>query len=342
MWTRSTIDPFISASERRSGLEQERMPEDPGARRAYMRSRDSIIARASMAPLPSLATEDHPIEVQGHPDVRARVFWPDDRRPGPVEHGGLPILVYFFGGSFTMGDLDWEGWDAVYRARAADAGVIVVAGEYSLAPEVRYPAQPEQCWSVLEWAAEHAHDLGGDPSRLAIGGASSGGNLAAATALLNRDRHRRPVRMLMLEVPVLDLTLGHVDAKAISPFTPRFLVRRYGEPIVRDYLGPLRATRREPYASPLLAADHSGLPPTVIYTAEKDPLRGDGEAFARALAASGVPVTCARYVGQTHGSAGYRRSVPTADHVHRDIVATLRTLHEPEVSYSGQGTEVLS
>jgi acetyl esterase len=112
-------------------------------------------------------------------------------------------------------------------------------------------------------------------------------------------------------------------------------LRSISKPIVRDYLGAagLRERVRHAYASPLLAADHSRLPPALIFTAECDPLRGDGEAYARALAASGVPATCVRYIGQDHGSGGSRRLNPAADHVHRQIVATLRTLHDPPVDY---------
>ncbi|MFI6510408.1 alpha/beta hydrolase [Streptosporangium sp. NPDC050855] len=333
MWKRSSVDPFVVAVDRRLGAGAGRMPTDPVARREHVKAMDAAAADLlGLVPAP-VATEDHIVDVADHPRVRLRVFWPGERRSEPVRAAGVPILVYFFGGSFTMGGLDWRGWDAMFRARAADAGIIVVAGEYSLAPEVRYPAQPEQCWSVFEWAAGHAAELGGDASRIAVGGASAGGNLAAAVTLMNRDRGDRPVRMQILEAPVLDLTFGHLDPWATSPVLPRLVLRRSAEPIVRDYLGPRRAIRREAYASPLLASTHAGLPPALIFTAEKDVLRGDGEAYARALAAAGVPTTCVRYVGQTHGSGGYRHHTAAADHLHRDIIAGLRTLHEPATDY---------
>ncbi|MDQ1203887.1 alpha/beta hydrolase [Microbacterium sp. SORGH_AS_0862] len=333
MWERTKTDPFVVELDRRLGAGGGRMPTDPVARREHVREADARATALMQIDAPDVASEDHAVPVEGHPAVRVRVFWPWPavNRDEAVEP--LPVLVYFFGGSFTMGGIDWAGWDAVYRARAADARVIVVAGEYALAPEHRFPTQPEQCWAVFEWVHAHAAGLGGDADKIAIGGASAGANLAAAVALMNRNRNNRPVRLQMLEVPVLDLTLRHVDPRAISPFLPQVAVRHSARQIIRDYLGPDPATRYDPYASPLLAPELEGLPQTVIYTAEKDPLRGDGEAYARALLAAGVPTTCVRYLGQTHGSGGYRRNTAAADHLHRDIVASLRAMREPAPTY---------
>lgn len=337
-------DPFVSAIARRidtlarrnDGAQQRRPPSDPVARREDARRRDAIAFAATGLTVPQVAVEEHVVAVADHPDARLRVYWPTDEPLDPSASERVPILVYFFGGSFTMGGIDWVGLDALYRTRAADAGVIVVAGEYSLAPEVTYPAQPEQCWSVFEWAVDHADSIGGDASRIAIGGASAGGNLAAVVALMNRNRSAHPVRLQILEVPALDLTGAHLDTRAVSPLLPAFVARRLLRPIVHDYLGAdsARIAALDPYASPLLASDHTGLPPTLIVTAERDVLRGDGEAYARVLSASGVPATCVRYLGQDHGSAGYRALNPAADHAHRKIVATLRTLHDDPVDYS--------
>ncbi|THG30222.1 alpha/beta hydrolase [Naasia lichenicola] len=289
-------------------------------------------AELGVAPIVS-ATEEHVLPVPGHPDARLRVYWPTDVRAEAVADGGLPVLVYFFGGGFEIAGIDWVWWDASFRERARDAGIILVAGEYSHAPEVTFPAQPEQCWSVFEWAATHARELGGDPNRMAIGGGSSGANLATATALMNRDRANRPVRLQILEVPLLDLTTRHLDLDGVEPGIPKPLFRHLAGIIVRQYVGRSRKRRRDPYASPLLAKSLKGMPPTVIWTAELDALRGDGEAYARALSEAGVPVSCVRMIGQNHGSGGFRHHVPAADHLHRDIVATLRTLHDEPVVY---------
>lgn len=347
MKRRRKSDPFVAATARRIGAMQRAkkgdswrgpawFPSDPALRREHARGIDAITAEAAGVIAPPLATQEHIVPVPGHPDARLRVYWPTSEPLDASSPERRPILVYFFGGSFTMGGIDWVGLDTMYRTRAAESGVIVVAGEYSLAPEITFPAQPEQCWSVFEWAVDHASDIGGDETRLALGGASAGGNLAAVVTLMNRDRNAHPVRLQILEVPALDLTGQHLDPRAVSPLLPAAVVRRQLRPIVRDYLGSARERRaeRDPYASPLRASDLSGLPPALILTAERDVLRGDGEAYSRALAAAGVPATCVRYLGQEHGSAGQRTLNPAADHAHRQIVATLRSLHDDPVDYS--------
>jgi acetyl esterase len=326
------LDAFAAAVEKRLAPLSPKQGRTPQARRANAEAFDPIMcAELGIEPV-DVATEEHTLPVPGHPDARLRVYWPTPERAAAVEGDadGLPVLVYFFGGGFEIAGIDWVWWDASFRERARDAGIIVVAGEYSHAPEQKFPTQPEQCWTVFEWAAEHARELGGDPERMAIGGGSAGGNLATATALMNRDRANRPVRLQLLEVPLLDLTAGHLKSQ---PGIPKLVFRQLAKTLVTQYLGKDRALRRNPYASPLLAPSLKGMPPTVIYTAELDALRGDGEAYARALGEAGVPVSCMRMIGQNHGSAGYGRSVPAAQHLHRDIIATLRTLHDAPVTY---------
>jgi acetyl esterase len=324
------VDPYVLAAERRRAGQQRPVPSDPVARRTQALDEDRRRATMRDAVLPTLATREVAVPVDGQPGTRLRVYWPTEH---PATDRPLPALVYFFGGGFTVGSLDWPGWDATYRRRAADAGVVVVAGEYSLAPETRFPTQPEQCWAILEWTFRNAAEIGVDPHRVAVGGASSGGNLAAAAALINRDRMNRPVRLQMLECPTLDLTMGHVHLAGMSAAIPSAILRHEGRRLIRDYLGPDRRTAREPYASPLLAPSLEGLPPAVVYTSEADPLRGDGEAWVVALAAAGVPAVGVRYIGQTHTSGGYSGEVPAADHLHRDIVGVLRTLHDDPPTY---------
>lgn len=336
MFKKPRTDAFVRAVEARLAPLVSTPPKDAVGKQRHARDFDTAMSDELGVGGPAVANETHTVAVDGHPDARLRVYWPTSVRPEPGTTA-LPVLVYFFGGGFEVGDIDWVSWDAIYRQRAADAEVIVVAGEYSLSPDVTYPAQPEQCWSVFEWAAEHAQELGGDPTRLAIGGASSGANLAAATALMNRDRGNRPVRLQMLEVPVLDLTGDHLDTHDLKVGAPGLLLKRLVRALGRKYLGGRRASL--PYASPLLAPSLRSLPPTVIYTSETDPLRGDGEAYARALGEAGVPVTAMRLIGMTHSSIGVRHAVPAADHLHRDIVVTLRTLHDDAVTYPSPSTD---
>ncbi|MDL9978436.1 alpha/beta hydrolase [Microbacterium sp. ASV49] len=330
-----TVDAYVTAMERRIAPLRRPEPRDPAERRRQAAELDVAQSRLlGIAPI-DVATEEHVLPVAGgHPSVRIRVYWPTAERPAPGETTGLPILVYCYGGGFTLAGIDWVGWDAGFRRRAHESGIIVIAVDYSHAPEVKFPAQPEQCWTALEWAVAHAGEIGGDPARVALGGASSGGNLAAATALMNRDRANHRLRLVLLEAPALDLTMGHVDAKGLDSNVPGFILRRVGRMLVRQYLGKRKSAQQNPYASPMLAKTLEGFPRTVIYTAELDPLRGDGEAFARRLVADGVPATAVRIIGQTHESGGLTGYVPAADHMHRDVIATLRALHDEPVEYA--------
>lgn len=324
------LDAAVEAFESRVKPLRAVEPDDPAGRRRVARRNDDVVSEAlGITPLDT-ADEEHVVPVEGHPDVRVRVYWPSAHRADPG--AGLPALVYNYGGAFTIAGIDWVSWDALFRERARDADIVVVAVDYAHAPEHRFPTQPEQCWAAFEWTFERAHELGVDPDRIAIGGASSGGNLAAAVTLLNRERSRRPVRLQILENPALDLTMGHADARGIGRSVPSVILRSMGRRLVRQYLGDARRTARNPIASPLLAASHSGLPPAWICTCELDPLRGDGEAYARALSSAGVPTTAVRYIGQTHTSLGATRDVPAAAAFHRDLVAQLRTLHEAPCS----------
>lgn len=322
---RPMLDNAVAAVEERVAPLLEPEPADPaGRRRVAARNDDAVSAALGILPLPT-ATEEHLVSVEGHPDVRVRVYWPGEERTPPGT--GLPVLVYFYGGGFTIAGIDWVSWDARFRTRAQDAGIVIVAADYAHAPEQRFPTQPEQCWAAFEWTHAHAAELGASPDRIAVGGASSGGDLAAAVTLMNRDRSAHPIALQLLENPALDLTMGHADRGGIDAKMPGVIVRAVGRTLVRQYVGDDSAAARHPYASPLLAASQAGLPPALILTSELDPLRGDGEAYARALSAAGVPVTAARFVGQTHGSLGSTGFVPAADAAHRLVVSELRTLH---------------
>lgn len=323
---RPSLDRAVAAFEERVAPLLAPEPADPAGRREVAaRNDDTVSAALGIVPLPT-ASEDHIVPVEGHPDVRVRVYWPDEERTPPGSD--LPVLVYFYGGGFTIAGIDWVSWDARFRTRARDAGIVIVAADYSHAPEQRFPTQPEQCWSAFEWTRAHAEELGASGDRIAVGGASSGGDLAAAVTLMNRDRSAHPIALQLLENPALDLTMGHADMSGIDARMPGVIVRAVGRNLVRQYVGDDSAAARRPYASPLLASSHAGLPPAVIITSELDPLRGDGEAYARALSAAGVPVTAMRFIGQTHGSLGSTGFVPAADAAHRLVVSELRTLHE--------------
>lgn len=325
------VDAFVTAFEGRLAAFRTPEPEDPVARRAHAAAFDEVMSRELEIEAIPVATEEHTVPVEGYSDVRVRVYWPTEDRAAPGSR--IPVFVAMYGGAFTIAGIDWTSWDALFRYRAAHAGIIIVAVNYSHAPEVTFPAQPEQCFAAFEWAVTQAYELGADSSRMGIGGASSGGNLAAAVTLMNRDRRNHPLRLQLLENAALDLTMGSADMRGLGANIPGIILRKLGARLVRDYVGPSKDTRKNPYASPLLAEDLSGLPPAVIYTAELDALRGDGEAYAHRLMEAGIPTAAMRYIGQTHTSGGLNGVVPAADHQRRDIITALRTLHDSPAVY---------
>jgi acetyl esterase len=237
----------------------------------------------------------------------------------PFDQGTLPLHVFIHGGGWCEGTLDER--DNRCQAIAVDASRLVASIEYRLAPECQYPTAPEDCYAALCWLVEHAEELGVDPTKVTIGGESAGGNLAAVACLMARDRKGPSIAFQMLDVPGTDFTLSH---PSITDIGQEFgLSRREIELYREAYLGDLnRAT--EPYASPLLAPDLSGLPPAQVMTAEYDPLRDEGAAYAERLGESGVEVEHIRLAGHIHPSFSFTQLLPSAREYHQRCVATLK------------------
>jgi acetyl esterase len=218
-----------------------------------------------------------------------------------------------------VGTLDER--DPRCRSITAGAGCAVASVDYRMAPENQYPTAPEDCYAALCWLVEHAAELGIDPDRVAVGGESAGANLAAVVCLMARDRGGPRIVHQWLDVPATDATLsqsGHrevpdgylLDAGAIDDYLAHYL----SDP----------AQAREPYCSPLLAEDLSGLPPAWIMTAEHDKLRGDGVAYADALLAAGVPVQHVRLDDHIHASFAFTRLLPSSLAYEQQAIAALR------------------
>jgi len=226
--------------------------------------------------------------------IPVRIYTPLDR-----DGGRLPVLAFFHGGGFVIGDLDSH--DATCRALANGAGCVVVAVDYRLAPEAKFPAAADDCYAATCWIAETAAALGVDPARIAVGGDSAGGNLAAVTALVARDRRGPRLAHQLLVYPVIDCafdTKSYLD-NAEGYFLTREMMRWFWH----HYLDkPDDAA--DPYASPLRAPTLAGLAPATVITAEYDPLRDEGEAYAARLRQAGVPTTLTRYDGVIHGFFG--------------------------------------
>ncbi|MER7797516.1 alpha/beta hydrolase [Microbacterium sp. NPDC096154] len=301
----------------------------PSKRRAEHRrialSWDREELRKVGTPGPRVHTVEHVVPVPGQPDVRLRIYYPTigGRPDEPV-----PAALAFFGGAFRIGGIDYPTTDAANRRRAADAGVAMIAVDYALAPEYPYPTPVEQGQAALEWVVAHADDLGIDAGRVGVAGNSAGGNIAAAVALVNRDRSGPPLRLQLLEVPVVDLTGRHIDLRATRALgIPSFIVARELRSVARTYLRHRRQAR-EPYASPIRTESLAGLPPTVILTAQYDPLRGDGEAYGAALREAGVDASVVQYLGVTHDTSIFTGVLASARRWHADVVAALRQLHD--------------
>lgn len=235
-------------------------------------------------------------------DIPARLYRPT---AGPAEL--LPVLVYFHGGGFVIGDL--ESHDGVCRWLCEKAGCLVVSVGYRLAPEHRFPAAVDDAYAATAWVAAEAEALGGDRSRIAVGGDSAGGSLATVVCHLARDNGGPAIGFQMLFYPVTDWTCSQPSHAVLAEGYR--LTRRLIDWFAALYL-PNPADRSDPRASPLFAADFAGLPAALITTAGFDPLCDEGVAYGQKLSAAGVAVEHVRYDGMLHGFMGYPGFFDTA------------------------------
>ncbi|MCH5375681.1 MAG: alpha/beta hydrolase, partial [Planctomycetes bacterium] len=272
------------------------------------------------------SVEDHLLDVPASP-VRLRLY-------RPRSDALLPSLVYLHGGGWVMGSIATH--DTICRSLSRRAGIAVASVEYRLAPEHKFPAGLEDAYAATNWLNDNAATLSLRADRIAVGGDSAGGNLAAAVSLLARQRGAPPVCFQLLIYPALDFNFD----------TPSYRENAVGFHLTREdmiwswrhYLVNELDGYKE-LASPLRASDLTGLPPALVVTAEYDPLRDEGEAYAARLAEVGVPVTCRRYDGMIHGFVRRTNQLDRAQTALDDIADVLRrALHDhPTDSHCNEG-----
>ncbi|MCL6592333.1 MAG: alpha/beta hydrolase [Alicyclobacillus sp.] len=221
--------------------------------------------------------------------VRARLYTPQGVGP-------FPVLLYFHGGGFIWGHLDTV--DDVCRLICREACVLVLSIDYRLAPEYKFPTQVEDSYAVLSWVAEHAAELQGRADRIAVGGDSAGGNLAAVVCLLAKERGGPPIQLQVLIYPPL---LFSAERKNLKDDSQHLLLDAKRIKYFNDQYFRKPADLSHPYASLVLASDVSGLPPALIIAAEYDPLQPENELYAKKLAEAGVDVEYVCYAGMAHG-----------------------------------------
>ena len=259
---------------------------DPGIARALMRNSHSVMGTHVAVP-----TTDLTIPGPDSP-LRARHY-------RPTVAGSAPLLVFFHGGGFVVGDI--ESHDGLCRMICRDAAIHVLSVDYRLAPEHKAPAAVDDCVAAYRWALGHAVELGADPCRIGVGGDSAGGNLAALVALRSRDEGIPQPALQVLLYPVLDLC---AKTQSRTLFSDGFFLSKQDMDWFRElYLGDTDLAADDARVSPLMAADLSGLASALVLTAGFDPLRDEGNEYAAALRSAGVTVDHRQFDALTHGFA---------------------------------------
>ncbi len=278
-------------------------------------ARGAMLAMGSMGgePEPVSSVEDR--EIPGPAGkIPVRIYTPEGKGP-------FPVLVFFHGGGWVIGNI--ESHDAVCRSLTNAAGCITVSVDYRLAPEHKFPAAPDDCYAATQWVAANAPTFNGDPARVAVGGDSAGGNLAAVVALMARDKGGPTLVYQLLIYPATDYYLP--GTASIQENAEGYLLTRDDMIWFLNHYLTGEADTKHPYAFPLKAEDLSGLAPAMVITAEFDPLRDEGEMYALQMQEAGVAVTARRYQGTIHGFVSLSAMIDLGKQALADAAAGLRS-----------------
>jgi len=276
-------------------------------------------ARVVTNPEPPLLKSVEPLAIETAGGlIPARIYTPKTLRQS---NGLAPCLVFFHGGGWVIGDLDTH--DVACRKLADEGQLIVISVDYRRAPEYKFPTAVNDAIAATAWIAGHAKTLGIDAARLCVGGDSAGGNLAAVVAIDARDKHGPSIAGQVLVYPATDFAMTHPSHREVetSILLTHTVIRWF-----RDHYLRKPADGEDWRASPARAKTLAGLPPTYLLTAGADPLRDEGEEYAKRLEQAGVAVTYRTFPGQFHGFFTMGKLLDQANVAARDIGAWLRAL----------------
>jgi len=315
--TGSAIDPIL---QKVLDAVPFRLSADGGIEAARQQLRD--LPRRSF--YPELRVQDRAIEGPAGP-INIRIYWP------PTDQAAPPVVLFFHGGGFVVGDLDTH--DGTCRQHAVGASAVVVSVEYRLAPEHPYPAAIDDAWAATQWVAAHGSEIGADASRLAVAGDSAGGNISAVIAQRSRDNADQGGPKLLFQLlwypaTLWDASLPSFSENADAPVLDRAAVAAF----TRWYAGEIDLSDPPPGMAPGRAENLADLPAAYIGVAGLDPLRDDGIRYGELLAAAGVPVEVHNAETMVHGFVGYAGVVPAATAaMDRGLAALRAALHRAAI-----------
>ncbi|RKL67828.1 lipase [Salipaludibacillus neizhouensis] len=263
-----------------------------------------------------LLKEDLYIPVQGDVQIPMRMYRPQGEGP-------FPIIIYYHGGAFLKGYGNIETHDNIIRSLASRTKSVVIAPSYRVAPEYVFPTAIEDSYSALIWGVEQAETFHGDPERVSVVGDSAGGNIATVVSMMARDRNGPDIISQVLMYPLTTFQDVQLESRDVYD-SGYYLLSRQVMYRARDLYTPEELMWSNPYSSPLHAEDLTDLPPTLILTAEFDPLRDEGEAYAERLAEQGIPVKATRYRGVMHGFVSFYEVMQSGRYGLQEVSSFLR------------------